>query len=204
MPIETLSRRELMKLTALGVLAGPATGWMSALAAHADEIGPSKSRRKSCILLYMNGGASHVDTFDPKPELRRRNGQPLSAELAKTIKTSFINDPGKALLRASPWEFKPGGKSGLPVSDLFPHLRDRADDICVIRSCYSDVFDHAPAIYLRNTGSQFPGRPSLGCGEAGPKSGVHPALAIFAASPSNSPRRMSSRFRRAGFADASS
>jgi hypothetical protein len=109
----------------------------------------------------MHGGASHVDTFDPKPELTKHSGQPLSLELAKTIKTSFIHDPTKAVLRGSPWQFRPGGKSGLLVSDLYPQVRDCADDIAVIRSCYHDVFDHAPAIYLRNTGSQFPGRPCL-------------------------------------------
>ncbi len=119
-------------------------------------------RAKAVIYLFMHGGTSHVDTFDPKPELTRRSGQPLSVELAKTIKTSFIHDPTKAVLRGSPWEFRPGGKSGLLVSDLYPHLRDRADDLTVIRGCHSDVFDHAPAIYLLNTGSQFPGRPCLG------------------------------------------
>jgi len=120
------------------------------------------AKAKNVIYLFMHGGVSHVDTFDPKPELTKRTGQPLSAELAKTIKTSFIHDPTKAILRGSPWEFRPGGKSGLLVSDLFPHLRGCADDIAVIRSCFSDVFDHAPAIYLRNSGSQFPGRPCLG------------------------------------------
>ncbi len=119
------------------------------------------AKAKSIIYLFMHGGASHVDTFDPKPELTKRSGQPLSVELAKTIKTSFIHDPTKAVLRGSPWQFRPGGKSGLPVSDLYPHVRDCADDLAVIRSCYHDVFDHAPAIYLRNTGSQFPGRPCL-------------------------------------------
>jgi len=120
------------------------------------------AKAKSVIYLFMHGGVSHVDTFDPKPELTRRNGQPLSVELARTIKTSFIHDPTKAILRGSPWEFKPGGKCGTPVSDLFPNVRERMDDITVIRSCFSDVFDHAPAIYLRNSGSQFPGRPCLG------------------------------------------
>jgi hypothetical protein len=119
------------------------------------------AKAKSIIYLFMHGGASHVDTFDPKPELTKHSGQPLSLELAKTIKTSFIHDPTKAVLRGSPWQFRPGGKSGLLVSDLYPQVRDCADDIAVIRSCYHDVFDHAPAIYLRNTGSQFPGRPCL-------------------------------------------
>ena len=119
-------------------------------------------RAKAVIHLFMHGGVSHVDTFDPKPELTRRNGQPLSVELARTIKTSFIHDPTKAILRGTPWQFKPGGKCGTLVSDLFPHVRERMDDVAVIRSCYGDQFDHAPAIYLRNTGSQFPGRPCLG------------------------------------------
>ncbi len=120
------------------------------------------AKAKSVIYLFMHGGVSHVDTFDPKPELTKRTGQPLSAELARTIKTSFIHDPTKAILRGSPWQFRPGGKSGVPVSDLFPHVRERMDDIAVMRGCFGDVFDHAPAIYLRNSGSQFPGRPCLG------------------------------------------
>ena len=78
------------------------------------------AKAKSIIYLFMHGGVSHVDTFDPKPELTRRSGQALSVELAKTIKTSFIHDPTKAVLRGSPWTFRPGGKCGLPVSDLFP------------------------------------------------------------------------------------
>jgi hypothetical protein len=120
------------------------------------------AKAKSVIYLFMHGGVSHVDTFDPKPELTRRSGQPLSVELAKTIKTSFIHDPTKAILRGSPWDFKPGGTCGTLVSDLFPRVRERMDDITVLRGCYGDVFDHAPAIYLRNSGSQFPGRPCLG------------------------------------------
>ena len=158
-----MTRRELLAktgggfgLTALAGILGAAEGPL------APKKPPLPARAKSVISLFMHGGVSHVDTFDPKPELRRLNGHPLSAELAKTIKTSFIHDPSKALLRGSPWDFRPGGKSGLPISDLFPRLRERADDLCVIRGCFSDVFDHAPAIYLRNTGSQFPGRPSLG------------------------------------------
>ena len=120
------------------------------------------AKAKSIIYLFMHGGVSHVDTFDPKPELTKRSGEALSVELAKTIKTSFIHDPTKAVLRGSPWTFRPGGKSGLPVSDLFPKVRECMDDIAVIRGCHGDVFDHAPAIYLRNTGSQFPGKPCLG------------------------------------------
>jgi hypothetical protein len=120
------------------------------------------AKAKAVIQLFMHGGVSHVDTFDYKPELQKRSGQPLSVELAKTIKTSFIHDPTKAILRGSPWEFRPGGESGLLISDLYSNLRECADDLAVIRSCHSNIFDHAPAIYHVNSGSQFPGKPCLG------------------------------------------
>jgi len=128
----------------------------------APKPAPLPAKAKSVIYLFMHGGVSHVDTFDPKPQLTSYTGKTLSAELAKTIKTSFIHDPSKAVLRGSPWEFRPGGSCRTPVSDLFPHVRTMMDNIAVIRGCYSDQFDHAPAIYLRSTGSQIAGRPSLG------------------------------------------
>lgn len=150
------------KMTRREMLVKAGAGFGAVALSNLLEAAPETARAKSVIYLFMHGGVSHVDTFDPKPELTRRSGQPLSADLAKTIKTSFIHDPTKAILRGSPWEFKPGGKSGILVSDLFPKVRDKMDDIAVIRGCYGDVFDHAPAIYMRNSGSQFPGRPCLG------------------------------------------
>src|SRR5215813_4852683 len=159
-----MTRRELLSNTGRGFGMVALSGLLQASTANplAPKAPPLPAKAKSVIYLFMHGGASHVDTFDPKPELTRRTGQPLSVELAKTIKTSFIHDPTKAILRGSPWQFRPGGKCGTPVSDLYPHVRDRMDDIAVIRGCFGDAFDHAPAIYLRNTGSQFPGRPCLG------------------------------------------
>jgi hypothetical protein len=119
------------------------------------------SKAKSVIYLFMHGGVSHVDTFDPKPELQRRSGQTIPLELAKGLKTNRV-DFSKALIRGSPWKFNHCGRAGIEISELFPHLGKRADDFAVIRSCYGEAFDHAPAIFLRNTGSQFPGRPCLG------------------------------------------
>ncbi|MDA1312946.1 MAG: DUF1501 domain-containing protein [Acidobacteria bacterium] len=160
-----MTRRELLHKTGGGFGALALSGMLEG-AAGSDPLAPKQphapARAKSVISLFMHGGTSHVDTFDPKPELTKRSGEHLSAELAKTIKTSFIHDPTKAVLRGSPWEFRPGGKSGLLISDLYANVREHADEIAVIRSCHSNVFDHAPAIYLVNSGSQFPGRPSLG------------------------------------------
>lgn len=120
-----------------------------------------RARAKNVIFLFMHGGVSHVDTFDPKPELTRLSGQPLPGSFGQGLITSRI-DFRKALMRGSPWAFRRCGESGLEISDLFPQLQGQADRLAVVRSCYGDAFDHAPAIYLRASGSQFPGRPSLG------------------------------------------
>jgi len=118
-------------------------------------------RAKAVIYLFMHGGVSHVDTFDPKPELTRLSGQTLPASFAKGLKTSRI-DFTKALIRGTPWQFRRHGQSGIEVSELFPNVARHVDDLVMIRSCYGDAFDHAPAMYLRSTGSMVPGRPSLG------------------------------------------
>lgn len=159
------SRREFLARAGKGFGAVALSSLLQA-AGGKNPLGPKPPhetpRAKSVIYLFMHGGASHVDTFDPKPELAKRNGQPASAELVKGLKTSFIHDPSKALLWGSPWKFDRYGQSGIEVSELYKHTAARVDDIAVIRSCYGDAFDHAPAIYLRNSGSQFPGKPCLG------------------------------------------
>jgi hypothetical protein len=161
-----MTRREILEKTGRGFGALALSAMLQADQQRAKPLAPkaphAPAKAKSIIYLFMHGAPSHVDTFDPKPELTRRSGQTLSAEIARTIRTTFIHDPSKALLLGSPWQFRPGGKSGVPVSDLFPNVRNHMDDLAVIRSCYGDSFDHAPAIYLRNCGSIFPGRPSLG------------------------------------------
>ena len=120
-----------------------------------------QARAKRVIFLFMHGGVSHVYTFDPKPALTKFDGQPLPGSFGQGMITSRI-DFRKALMRGSPWNFTRAGQSGLEISDLYPNLQQHADKLAVVRSCYSDAFDHAPAIYLRTSGSQFPGKPSLG------------------------------------------
>src|ERR1051326_3844052 len=119
------------------------------------------ARAKALIHLFMHRGGSHVDTFDPKPELAKRSGQTISADMAKGLKTNRI-DFAKAPMRGSPWKFDKHGRCGMEISELYPGIASKADEIVLIRSCFGDAFDHAPAMYLRHSGSQFPGRPSLG------------------------------------------
>src|SRR3954447_15532757 len=109
-----MTRRELLARTGCGFGLAAVAGIMEGAEANPllPKPAPLPAKAKSVIYLHMHGGVSHVDTFDPKPELTKYTGKPLSAELAKIIKTSFIHDPSKAILRGSPWEFRPGGQSG--------------------------------------------------------------------------------------------
>ena len=111
---------------------------------------------RNVIFLYMDGGVSQVDTFDPKPELDKQNGKPFPSKIEKTQ----FNNIGKML--ASPWKFKNYGKSGTPVSDLFPHVGQHVDDLAVIRSMVSQFPEHTNANYFLHTGHGQQGRPSMG------------------------------------------
>src|SRR5437868_8110412 len=113
------------------------------------------ARAKRVIFLFMNGGLSQVDSFDPKPMLDKYHGQPLpGGSVATERKTG-------ALMR-SPFAFKKYGTAGIEVSELFPHVGECADDICFIRSMYTDIPNHEPSMLMMNTGHTQVGRPSLG------------------------------------------
>ena len=114
---------------------------------------------KAVIFLYMDGGPSQVDTFDPKPLLDKFHGQDPRQAIGKLEPTQFAN-VGKVL--KSPWKFRQHGESGIPVSELFPHLAKCIDDIAVVRSMVSKFPEHTSANYFLHTGSGLQGRPSWG------------------------------------------
>lgn len=113
------------------------------------------ARAKHVIFLYMNGGLSQVDSFDPKPMLDKYHGQPLPGGSVATERKT-------GTLMRSPFQFKKYGQCGMEVSELFPHVGECADDICFIRSVYTDIPNHEPAMLMMNTGFSQVGRPSLG------------------------------------------
>lgn len=116
-----------------------------------------RPRAKHVILCYMSGGVSQVDTFDPKPRLRELHGKPMPV---KVERTQFNNNGN---IFGSPWEFREGGQSGIPISDLFPHLRQHcSDDLTIIRSMTSTVNEHAQGNFFFHTGFPFIGHPSAG------------------------------------------
>ncbi|MFP6703940.1 MAG: DUF1501 domain-containing protein, partial [Planctomycetaceae bacterium] len=153
-PLPPVSRRRMLAhsgagfglLGLAGVLDSQAAGAITSsnpLAAKAPHHTP---RAKRIIFLFMNGGPSHVDTFDPKPELARQAGK---------------KGPGGKWM-PTPFDFTNQGQSGTPVSDLFPHVSSCIDDICVIRSMYTSTPNHEPGLFMMNSGVQQPIRPSMG------------------------------------------
>ncbi|MCP3860111.1 MAG: DUF1501 domain-containing protein [Phycisphaeraceae bacterium] len=114
------------------------------------------AKARSVIFLYMDGGPGQMDTFDPKPRLTDMHGRPFPMEKSPTQFDSNGNCLG------TPWDFRPGGESGTPVSDLFPHVRKMADEILVVRSMTSPFNEHTNANYFLHTGLGLAGRPSMG------------------------------------------
>ena len=113
------------------------------------------ARAKHVIFLFMNGGLSQVDSFDPKPMLAKYHGQPLPGGPVATERKT-------GALMQSPFSFKKYGHCGMDVSELFPHVGSCADDICFIRSVHTDIPNHEPSLLMMNTGHTQVGRPSIG------------------------------------------
>ena len=113
------------------------------------------ARAKRVIFLFMNGGPSHVDTFDPKPALERYAGQSPPAKVV-------TGRPKAGKLMPSPFKARPRGQSGIEVTELYPHVSECIDDLCVIRSLYTDNPNHEPSLLMMNSGNMQPIRPSLG------------------------------------------
>ena len=114
---------------------------------------------KSVIFLFMEGGPSHIDLFDPKPNLNKLSGQPMPASFGRPI--TAMGTAGNTLM-GSPRQWAQHGQSGIWVSDLYPHVAKHADKLAVLRSCQCDGLNHAGGVSQMNTGDILSGRPSLG------------------------------------------
>src|ERR1700736_4140908 len=142
------TRRELLQRTGMGMgsvaLAGllgdtgalQANGNTSSVNPLAPKAPPFPAKAKRVLHLFMNGGPSHVDTFDPKPSLTKFSGKPIPITLKTERRT------GSAF--PTPFEFKKFGQSGIEVSEIFSHVGERVDDLCIIRSMCSDIPNHEP------------------------------------------------------------
>ncbi|HWY87146.1 MAG TPA: DUF1501 domain-containing protein [Gemmataceae bacterium] len=117
------------------------------------------AKAKSVIFLFMSGGPSHLELFDPKPELQRLQGQPLPASFGPVATRRAV---ARNRLLPTRQTFRKHGRSGIEVSDLLPHIGACVDDICLLRGCQGTSVTHPESVYLMNTGSILMGRPSLG------------------------------------------
>ncbi|MDE0820089.1 MAG: DUF1501 domain-containing protein, partial [Opitutales bacterium] len=147
---------------ALNALAGPRSG--AAPAASANPLAPRAPhfapRARNVILLFASGGVSHLDLFDPKPELVRNDGKMVPDELIKGQRFSFINPRSK--LMGSPYKFGKHGECGMEFGELLPNLARLADRTTLVRSVHTDNVNHTPAQVMMATGVERPGRPSMG------------------------------------------
>jgi Protein of unknown function (DUF1501) len=153
-----LSRRDMLRASALGFGSLALTGLMADERSLARASGPGahhRPRAKNVIFCFMDGGVSHVDSFDPKPELARRDNQLFTDSRNPTAM-------GNRRWLRSPWTFRRRGQSGMPISDLFPHLATCADELAVIRSMKADLPLHSTGVLFLHTGVNNAGRPSLG------------------------------------------
>lgn len=152
------TRREFLSRCGMGMGALAMGGLPSQVAAGTSPLLPKQpqveGKAKAVIHLFMNGGPSQVDTFDPKPELDKYDGKKIPLDLSTERPT------GAAM--KSPFAFKKYGESGLEVSELFPRVGACADDLCVIRSMHADVPNHEPSLLLMNCGDSRLSRPSVG------------------------------------------
>lgn len=161
LPPRAISRREMLRSVGTGLgavglagtLAGATTGSSSGPLAVREPHFPAKA--KHVIHLFLNGGASHVDSFDYKPMLEKYNGKPYPGGNLKTERKT-------GSLMKSPFEFKEYGESGLKISEIFSNLAECADDLCIVKSMYTDVPFHEPSLFMLNCGHRLAGHPSMG------------------------------------------
>jgi hypothetical protein len=153
----SLSRRRSLQAGAAAALslAGMRGRTLEAATAPVGVAPHHPARAKRVIFLFMHGGPSHVDTFDYKPELQKRDGQALPFEAPANL-------DAKPVLMKSPWSFKQHGECGLWVSELLPNIASKADELCVIRSMHSRGQSHGQAVSMMHTGSDNLVRPSIG------------------------------------------
>ncbi len=155
-----LSRRDFLHRTGAGFGAVALSGLMAAESrASAARSSHVPGKAKSVIFCFMDGGPSHLDTFDPKPMVNEYAGKPLPKTIRRVITPMGV---GENPLLECKRTWKQYGDSGIPISDWYQHVGEHADKLCVLRACTSDALNHVGGISQMNTGSILGGRPSLG------------------------------------------
>ena len=169
------TRRDFLKKTAMGLGSLALSGLMNPLSSFANKstlLGGSKgilgnghfpAKAKRIIYLFQSGGPSQLETFDYKPSLKKWHGLEIPDSVKGTQRNSgMVSSQSTFPLVKSIYDFKQHGQSGTYISEIFPHMAKMVDDICVVKSMYTDAINHDPAIMFMQSGSQLSGRPSIG------------------------------------------
>ena len=156
------TRRAFLNRTGVG-LGATVLGSLAASRGHASESTSHHApKAKRVIFLFMAGAPSQLDLYDGKPDLAKKIGEPLPPEVRDGQRLTAMTTNAQHLIQPSMFEFAPQGESGLQMSELLPHLSTVVDDLCLIKSMRTDAINHDPGKTLFCTGSQIPGKPSMG------------------------------------------
>ena len=162
MSVRTRHRREFLYGLGASVGAAALTSMLAADDSKPSPMEPKKghfdAKAKNCIFLMMEGGPSHIDTFDPKPKLADMHLQ----EFHRGGEQKSAMESGKRYFVQSPFKFRKAGESGADIAENWEHLAERVDDICFYRGCQVDSVNHPTALYQMNTGNRFGGDPAIG------------------------------------------
>jgi hypothetical protein len=168
-PMLSMTRRALMGKGAVGLGAIALGSLMNPFKAGASPGAPGvlpsphhNAKAKRVIYLMMGGGPSHVDLFDPKPAMHKHNGEPMPESLMNTTRLATTQGQKQFKVLAGQHPYKRWGKCGTEIAEILPYTGSIADDICVVRSASTEAVNHAPAVTFCLTGSQIPGRPTMG------------------------------------------
>lgn len=163
------SRRSLLKSFGLGLGSIALTDLIgrearaAATPAGALDVCHQPPRAKRVIFLFQSGGPSQLDLFDYKQRLKDEHGQELPESIRQGQRlTAMSGNQASLPLVGTPFKFEKYGQSGQEISELLPHIAQQADDLCIVKSLYTEAINHGPAVTHMQTGSQFPGRPSMG------------------------------------------
>ena len=161
---QTITRRHFFGKSSVGIGTAALASLLNNGASGAELPGISHfaPKAKRVIYLFQNGAPTHVDLFDHKPDMQQYRGSDLPDSIQKGQRLTTMTQGKARKVLPTPWKFRPYGECGTYMSELVPHMGSIADDICLVRSMYSEAINHAPAITFLLTGSEMPGRPSMG------------------------------------------
>lgn len=201
--LQQQSRRAFLGRAGCGLLAlSSLLGGEAAASRWSGVVAPrhQPARAKRVIWLYMSGGPSHLETFDPKPQLAKLHGQPMPVSFTQGQQVAQLQ--GQDLRCFAPqFGFRRHGRCGAEISELFPHLGGVADELAIIRSMTTDAINHDPAHALMNTGTMISGRPAMGAWVLyglGSESQELPGFVVLSSTEGRSPQPLSQRFWHSG------